>query len=172
MIDSLQDNRIREYVVKLDQKFQEQDELFYFYCGKFLERLLKKIQYSNKSNALQRQQTTQEMFYRELDNKFAYKNIKYEFLKSANIYHDWTRKYTKRDGTEFASFKADLTDILLRTDLINSPLMYPTFIDDIFSLYSLRSAVDHDDDSSVNMNISKEKAEKLTKIVKVLFELI
>lgn len=172
MIDSLQDNRIREYVVKLDQKFQEQDELFYFYCGKFLERLLKKIQYTNKSNALQRQQTTQEMFYRELDNKFAYKNIKYEFLKSANIYHDWARKYTKRDGTEFASFKADLTDILLRTDLINSPLMYPTFIDDIFSLYSLRSAVDHDDDSSVNMNISKEKAEKLTKIVKVLFELI
>lgn len=171
MIDSLQDNRIREYVVKLDQKFREQDELFYFYCGKFLERLLKKIQYSN-TNALQRQQTTQEVFCMELDNKFCDKNIKYEFLKSANIYHDWVRKYTKKDGTEFTSFKADLTDILLRTDLINSPLMYPTFIDDIFSLYSLRSSVDHDDDRSVNMDIGKEKAEKLTKIVKVLFELI
>ena len=55
MIDSLQDNRIREYVVKLDQKFQEQDELFYFYCGKFLERLLKKIQYPNKSKLFTRQ---------------------------------------------------------------------------------------------------------------------
>jgi len=172
IIDSLHDNRIREYVVKLDQKFKEQDELFYFYCGKFLERILKKIQYSNKSNALQRQQTTHEMFCRELDNKFCFKNIRYDFLKSKNIYLDWTKKYTKRDGTEFASFKADLTDILLRTDLIDSPLMYPSFIDDIFNLYSLRSCVDHDDDNSVNIDIKKEQADTLTKIVKVLFELI
>lgn len=172
IIDSLQDNRIREYVVKLDQKFKEQDELFYFYCGKFLERVLKKIQYPNKSNALQRQQTSFDMFCREIDNKIANTNIKYEFIKSRNIYTDWVRKYTKRDGTEFASFKADLTDILLRTDLINSPLMYPSFIDDIFNLYSLRSTVDHDDDNAINMNIEKEQVDKLTKVIKVLFEII
>ena len=172
MIDSLQDDRIRKYVIQLDQKFKEQDELFYFYCGKFLERMLKKIQYPNKSNAMQRRQTTEDMFYREIDNKFYCKNIKYQFLKNKNIYADWQKKYTKKDGTEFVSFKADLTDILLRTDLVNSPLMYPSFIDDMFNLYSLRSSVDHDDDSSVNISIGQEKADKLIKVVKVLFELI
>jgi hypothetical protein len=172
MIDSLQDDRLRKYVIQLDQKFKEQDELFYFYCGKFLERMLKKIQYPNKSNAMQRRQTTEDMFYREIDNKFYCKNIKYQFLKNKNIYTDWQKKYIKKDGTEFASFKADLTDILLRTDLVNSPLMYPSFIDDMFNLYSLRSSVDHDDDSSVNISIGQEKADKLIKVVKVLFELI
>ena len=50
--------------------------------------------------------------------------------------------------------------------------MYPSFIDDMFNLYSLRSSVDHDDDSSVNISIGQEKADKLIKVVKVLFELI
>ena len=50
--------------------------------------------------------------------------------------------------------------------------MYPSFIDDIFNLYSLRSTVDHDDDNAINMNIEKEQVEKLTKVIKVLFEII
>lgn len=172
MIDSLNDNRMREYVVKLDQMLKSQDELFYFYCGKFLERILKKIKYSNKSNADQRRNTSFEMFCNEIENKFHFKNIKYEFLKSKNIYFDWARKYTKKDGTEFSSFKADLTDILLRTDIVDNKLMYPSFIDEIFNLYSSRSTVDHDDDNYSNLKIEADNAEKLTKIVKVLFELI
>ena len=43
---------------------------------------------------------------------------------------------------------------------------------DIFNLYSLRITVDHDDDNAINMNIEKEQVDKLTKIVKVLFEVI
>lgn len=45
--------------------------------------------------------------------------------KNQNIYNDWTKKYSRRDGKEFASFKADFVDIILRTNLINSQLMYP-----------------------------------------------
>lgn len=172
IIDSLNDNRIRGYVVKLDQRFREQDEGFYGTCGKFLERMLKKIQYSNKSTAVQRQQTTYDMFCRELDNKFYLKNIKYDFLKNKGIYQDWQKKYTKRDGTEYRAFKADLTDILLRTNLIDSPLMYPSFVDDICNLYTMRNSNVHDDDSLENESIGYENVDNLTKITKVLFELI
>ena len=146
--------------------------MFYFYCGKFLERILKKIKYSNKSTAFERKQTSHEMFCLDLDRKFFSKDIEYEFLKSKNIYSDWVRKYTKKDGTEFSSFKADLTDILLKTNLIESSSMYSSFIDDAFNLYSLRTSVNHDDDNSINIGIEKEKIVILIKVVKVLFELI
>ena len=172
IVDPLKDARLNEYVRNLEEKFIEQDELFYFYCGKFLERILKKIKYSNKSTALERKQTSHEMFCLDLDSKFFSKDIEYEFLKSKNIYSDWVRKYTKKDGIEFSSFKADLTDILLKTNLIESSSMYSSFIDDAFNLYSLRTSVNHDDDNSINIGIEKEKIIILIKVVKVLFELI
>ena len=67
------------------------------------------------------------------------------------------------------SFKADITDIIMRTSLINSANMYNSFIDDLFHLYSLRNAVSHDDD---NVVVNEEKLNKLTKALRVLFELI
>ncbi len=172
IVEPLKDARLKEYVKNLEEKFIDQDELFYFYCGKFLERILKKIKYPNKSTATERKQTTHEMFCLDLDSKFFSKNIEYEFLKSKNIYSDWVRKYTKKDGTEFSSFKADLTDILLKTNLIESSSMYPSFVDDAFNLYSLRTSVNHDDDNSINIGIEKEKIDTLIKVVNVLFELI
>ena len=171
MIDSLNDNRLREYVVKMDRGFVEQSEMFYFNCGKFLERIIKQINY-NKSDAETRSLTDFDTFCREIDNKLQYKNIQYHFIKNPNIHNDWTKKYSRRDGKEFASFKADFVDIILRTDLINSQLMYPSFIDDVFKLYSLRSTVDHDDDNAINIEIEQDKVDKLLKATKVLFELI
>lgn len=171
MIDALDDNRLREYVVKLDTAFTEQNELFYFYCGKYLERIIKKIEYS-KSDANVRNLTEYDTFCREIDKKLQHKNVQYNFLKSQNIYNDWKKKYGRRDGREFASFKADITDIMLRTDLVDSPLMYQTFIDDLFKLYSLRSMVDHDDDNATNIKIGQDKIDRLLKATKVIFELI
>ena len=171
MIDGLNDNRLRDYVIKLDSMFTQQNELFYFYCGKYLERLVKKINY-NKSDANIRSNTDYETFCRELDSKLQYKNVEYNFVKSINIYNDWKKKYTRWVGREFASFKADVADILLRTDITNSQLLYPSFIDDLFNLYSLRSTVDHDDDNAINIAIEQDKVDKITKLTKVLFELI
>ena len=67
------------------------------------------------------------------------------------------------------SFKADLTDIIMRTDLIKSPNMYDSFLDDVFNLYSLRNTVAHDDD---NVVVNQDKLDKLTKAIRLLFELI
>ena len=61
---------------------------------------------------------------------------------------------------------------MLRTDITNSQLLYPSFIDDLFNLYSLRSTVDHDDDNAINIAIEQDKVDKITKLTKVLFELI
>ena len=171
MIDGINDGKLREYVINLDSMFTQKNELFYFYCGKYLERLLKKINY-NKSDANIRSNTDYEAFCRELDSKLQYKNVEYNFVKSINIFNDWKKKYTRRDGREFASFKADVADILLRTDIADSQLLYPSIIDDLFNLYSLRSTVDHDDDNAINIAIEQDKVDKITKLTKVLFELI
>ena len=171
MVDELNDNKLRKYVIELDSMFVQQNELFYFHCGKYLERILKKINY-NKSDANIRNNTDYETFCREIDNKFQNKNIDYNFVKSKNIFNDWKKKFTRRDGLEYSSFKADVTDILLRTEITNNPLMYPSFINDLFNLYSLRSRVDHDDDSSRNITIKQDEVDKIVKLTKVLFELI
>lgn len=67
------------------------------------------------------------------------------------------------------SFKADIADIILRTNLINSPNMYDSFLDDLFNVYGMRNAVDHNDD---NVVVSQDKLDKLTKAIRLLFELI
>ena len=108
-------------------------------------------------------------FCRQIDNKCQFCSVKYEFLKSKNIFDDWKKKYSRRDGKEYMSFKADITDIIMRTSLINSTNIYNSFIDDLFHLYSLRNAVSHDDD---NVVVNEETLNKLTKALRVLFELI
>lgn len=168
MIDSLNDNKIREYVIKMDAAFYEQSEMFYFHCGRYLERLAKKVSYQ-KSDAEVRTNTGYEMFCREIENKCQNTNMHYSWLKNEGIFKDWKKKFLRKDGKEFASFKADVADIILRTDLVNSPLMYPTFIDDMFDLYSKRNSVDHDDDNA-NVEIAQIHVDRLLKITKVLFE--
>ena len=168
MVDSLNDDKMRKNVVELDARFSEGNIICYLYAGKLLDGIVNRISYS-KTNAYDRSETDFARFCAELDNKCQYTQVKYQFLKSRNIYDDWKKKYSRRDGKEFMSFKADLTDIILRTNLINSPNMYDDFLDEIFNLYGLRNAVAHDDD---NVTVNQEKLDKLTKAVRLLFELI
>ena len=173
IIDALDDNRMREYVVKLDSMYTEQNELFYFYCGKILDRLIRLINYKGKTPGVQRKQTTYDAFCSEIDYALSRTPITYYFLKTKNIYDNWRKKDDRKDGKEFISFKADLTDIMIRTDLKKSPIMYPLFLQDAFNLYAKRSKVDHDDDDSmVDHEIQSSEIDTLTKVVKVLFELI
>lgn len=173
IIDVLNDNRMREYIIKLESMYSEQNELFYFYCGKILDRLVRLIVYKGKTPSFQRRQTTYDGFCSEIDYALGNTSITYYFLKTKNIYDNWRKKGDRKDGKEFISFKADLTDIMLRTDLKKSPIMYPLFLQDTFNLYSKRSKVDHDDDDSMaNIEIPSAEIDTLTKVVKVLFELI
>jgi len=156
--------------LKLDSKFNEGDIECYLYEGKILEYIVNKIQYSNKSTAVQRRNTNFQAFCSEIDHKCKDKGIKYQKLKSKHIYDDWTKKYTRKDGKEYKAFKADVTDIVLRTDLINSNNMYNSFIEDLFWVYSLRSRTVHDNAGEII--VDEESIDKLIKTIKVLFQLI
>lgn len=169
LIDSLDDDKMRKNVVELDARFNEGNIICYLYMGKILEGVVNKIQYVGKTSAIEREQTDFMSFCRQIDNKCQFCSVKYEFLKSKNIFDDWKKKYSRRDGKEYMSFKADITDIIMRTSLINSTNIYNSFIDDLFHLYSLRNAVSHDDD---NVVVNEETLNKLTKALRVLFELI
>lgn len=169
LIDSLNDDKMRKNVVELDARFNEGNIICYLYAGKILDGVVNRIQYVGKSTAIERQQTDFMVFCSQIDNKCQHTSVNYQFLKSKNIYDDWKKKYNRKDGKEFMSFKADLTDIVMRTNLINSPNMYDSFLDDIFNIYSLRNAVAHDDD---NVKVDQNKLDKLTKALRVLFELI
>lgn len=169
LIDSLNDNKMRKNVVELDARFNENNNICYLYAGKILDGIVNRIQYSGKTTASERNQTDFPSFCIQIDNKCQHTSVDYQFLKSKNIYDDWKKKYNRKDGKEFMSFKADITDIIMRTNLINSTNMYDSFIDDLFNLYSLRNAVAHDDD---NVVINQDMLDKLTKAVRLLFELI
>lgn len=168
LIDSLNDDNMRENVVKLDSYFSQNDIICYFYGGRILDGLIKKINY-NKTDSFDRNSTDINQFCYELDNKCSGTTVKYFFLKSKNIFDDWKKKYSRKDGREYMSFKADIADIILRTNLINSPNMYDSFLDDLFNVYGMRNAVDHNDD---NVVVSQDKLDKLTKAIRLLFELI
>ena len=168
LIDSLNDDNMRENVVKLDTYFSQGDIICYFYGGRILDGLIKKINY-NKTDSFDRNSTDINQFCYELDNKCSGTTVKYFFLKSKNIFDDWKKKYSRKDGREYMSFKADIADIILRTNLINSPNMYDSFLDDLFNVYGMRNAVDHNDD---NVVVSQDKLDKLTKAIRLLFELI
>lgn len=169
LIDSLNDDKMRKNVVELDARFSEGNIICYLYAGKLLDGVVNRIHYSGKSTADERLNTDFTAFCNMIDNKCQYTSVNYQFLRSKNIFDDWKKKYGRRDGKEFMSFKADLTDIVMRTDLIKSPNMYDSFLDDVFNLYSLRNAVAHDDD---NVVVNQDKLDKLTKAIRLLFELI
>lgn len=169
MIDFLNDDQMRANVVKLDTFFSQGDILCYCYGGRILDGIIKKIQY-NKTDALERKSTDFSQFCCEIDNKCQKTTVKYFFLKSKNIFDDWKKKFSKRDGKEYMSFKADIADIIIRTDLISSPSMYDSFLEDLFDIYGMRNAFDHNNDD--NVTISQDKLDKLTKAVRILFELI
>jgi len=169
LIDSFGDDKMRKNVVELDARFSEGNIICYLYMGKLLDGVVNRIQYSGKTTAIERAQTDFISFCNQIDNKCQHTSVDYQFLKSKNIFDDWKKKYGRRDGKDYMSFKADLTDIIMRTNLINSSNMYDSFLDNLFNLYSLRNAVAHDDD---NVVVNEEKLNKLTKALKVLFELV
>ena len=170
LIDSLNDDQMRRNVVKLDLRFANGEiGEFYFQVGRILDGVVSRISYSGKSTADERSNTDFRSFCNQIDNKFQNNSINYRFLRSEEIFDNWKKKYKKGHGNEFMSFKADLTDIVMRTDLIKSPFMYDTFLEDAFNLYSNRSKPAHNNDIVV---FNKVMIDKLTKVTRLLFELI
>ena len=170
MIDSLGDDDLRRDVAKLDQSFAAGDISCCLYVGRILDTIIRDyIRYPEKSTAEEREAMTLDQFRFELDAKCQFKNIEYRFLKSANIFDDWKKKYVSRDGKERTSFKADMTDIVLRTNLVDLPAMYPLFLDELFNVYSSRNKAVHADREA---QVDRDMIQKLEKALKVLFQLI
>lgn len=170
LIDSLNDDQMRRNVVKLDLRFVEASiDEFYLQVGRILDGTVNRISYSSKSTADERLNTDFITFCNQIDNKFQNTSVSYRFIKSIHIFNDWKKKYTIGAGKEFYSFKADLTDIVLRTDLIKSRFIYDSFLDDAFKLYWNRNKPSHNDDKVV---FNQVLIDKLTKVIKCLLELI
>jgi hypothetical protein len=128
------------------------------------------IKYIGRSTESERQAMTYDRFRIEMDAKFCYSNIDYRRLQSEGVFKDWQkRKDIGFDGRKNVSFKADVADIVLKTNFINSQAMYPTFFTDLFKLYDDRSKADHADRDA---KVDPALIQKLEKAMKVLFQLI
>ncbi len=174
LIDSLADNKIRKYVVKIDDSFRGGDSsVFFNNIGLLLEAVISKIQYSGKTTAIERTQTNFNSFCNQIDNRCRHTSVNYRLLQSKHIFDNWKKKDVKRDGTEFNYFKADITDIVMRTNLINSPIIYDSFLENLFYLYNLRNKYgSHHNSGDDNLVLNEEKLNILTKVLRVLIELI
>ena len=161
MIDALNDYKFREYVIAMDFDLRRGSESFYNHCGKYLERLINKASY-NESNEVQRATPNYAMYCIEIRNKCKDK-ITPALLLNEEIFRNWQRNRK--------SLKTGMADIILRTNLVDSSLMYRDFINDMFSIYSKRNVYgSHDNDNKVDIQMTD--VDKLLKITQILFELI
>jgi hypothetical protein len=170
LVDSLNDDQMRRNVVELDLRFANGEiGYFYFQVGRILDGVVSRISYSGKSTADERSNTDFRSFCNQIDNKFKNTPVSYRFIKSIKIFDVWKQKYIFGAGKDFNSFKADLTDIVLRTDLIKSKFIYDSFLDDAFNLYRNRNKPSHNNDKVLFNQIL---IEMLTKVIRCLLELI
>ena len=167
---SLKDNNLLKNILDLDSNLKAKNEISYFYMGNILENILYSINYKTKFPYTNKGRTsiTYNQYLYELDFKLAPTNINYKCLKNAIVFNQWTSKKEKKDGEIYKSFKADVADLLISTNLVESSLMYRNFIEDIFDIYNKRNKVDHGN----KITIDVKDAETLTKCVEVLTELL
>ena len=171
MIDTLNDDELRKDVVCLEQSFSAKQIVAYYYVGRILDTLVRDhIEYTGRTMETDRLATTYDRFCLELEAKCQYRNIEYDSLKRKGVFSNWqSRKDLRADGKKNASFKADIADIVLKTDLIASKAMYPSFFSDLFKLYDDRSKADHADRDA---KVDSSMIQNLEKTLKVLFQLI
>lgn len=171
MIDTLNDDELRKDVVCLEQSFNAKQIVAYYYVGRILDTLVRDhIEYTERTMEIDRLATTYDRFCLELDAKCQYRNIRYDSLKRKGVFSNWqSRKDVRADGKKNASFKADIADIVLKTDFIASEAMYPSFFSDLFKLYDDRSKADHADRDA---KVDPSMIQNLEKALKVLFQLI
>lgn len=171
MIDTLNDDELRKDVVCLEQSFNAKQIVAYYYVGRILDTLVRDhIEYTGRTKEIDRLATTYDRFCLELDAKCQYGNIRYESLKRKGVFSNWqSRKNERADGKKNASFKADIADIVLKTDFIHSQTIYPSFFSDLFKLYDDRSKADHADRDA---KVDPSMIQTLEKALKVLFQLI
>lgn len=168
MIDALNDDELRKDVVCLEQSFNAKQIVAYYYVGRILDTLVRDhIEYAGRTKEIDRLATTYDRFCLELDAKCQYGNIRYESLKRKGVFSNWqSRKNERADGKKNASFKADIADIVLKTDFIHSQAISPSFFSDLFKLYDDRSKADHADRDA---KVDPSMIQTLEKALKVLF---
>ena len=171
MIDSLNDDQLKRDVIDLDANYNSNKLTAHFHVGRILDMLVRDhVEYAGRTPESERQTMTYDRFRMEMDAKFCYTNIDYRRLQSEGVFRDWkNRKYIGFDGKKNVSFKADIADIVLKTDFVHSKAMYPSFFSDLFKLYDDRSKADHADRDA---KIDPALIQKLEKALKVLFQLI
>lgn len=171
MIDSLNDDDLRKDIIRLDCHFDAEEIVSYYYIGRILDTLVRDyVDYPERTKNSDRKKIDYDRFCLEIDAKCQNHNINYEMLKRKNIFENWRlRKDTRSDGKKDVSFKADIADIVLKTDFINLEELYPSFFEDLFQLYDERNKADHADRDA---RVSASTIQNLEKILKVLFCLI
>ena len=171
MINELDDDQLKRDVIDLDANYTSNKLTAHFHVGRILDMLVRDhIEYVGRSTESERQAMTYDRFRIEMDAKFCYSNIDYRRLQSEGVFKDWQkRRDIGFDGRKNVSFKADVADIVLKTNFINSQAMYPTFFTDLFKLYDDRSKADHADRDA---KVDPALIQKLEKALKVLFQLI
>lgn len=166
IVDTLGDRLLRETVFLIEEFYQRKSQLFYSQCGKLLDRLVRLIDYPEKSTAETRKNLTFEEFTKLIEIKF--KNLfDYRKMQNEEIYANWRKKYDYNH--ENFNFKSDLIDMLLFTDIRDIQcLFYHEMINDIFGLYNLRNADSHGRDFIRNNPVEKKYLDYLETAVRII----
>ena len=171
LIAPLNNKVICKDVEMLDKYWQTENKDAFNRLGNILEALIYQIKYNESTHDERMSIEGPKDFYRLFNHKFRGSSVEYKnILTNSDIFADWKRKFQKKKKVHKA-FKADVADIILKTDIIKSPNIYDDFIADLFYLYRKRSTSSAHF-SEKTAQFCEEDINKLTKAAKVLFELI
>ena len=166
IVDTLGDRLLRETVRYIEEFYQRKSPLFYSQCGKLLDRLVRLIDYPEKSTAETRLDSTFEWFTKLIQIRFEGK-FDYRKMLNEDIYNNWRKKYDYR--YESFNFKSDLIDMLLFTDIRDiESLFYHDVINDIFDLFNLRNSDSHGNDFIRNNPVEKKYLDHLETAVRII----
>ena len=176
-IEKIGDRRLRTRVWRLEGYYARKDTYFYVECTKILERLLKFADYE-PSDREYREYVSVERVRKMLKSKRTEADL-YHLMKDDLIWR-WKNKYVSRNDkfkdnpnrkTNWKprlDFKPDFLDLVLQTDLLESPLIEKESINDIWTIWSDRNRQGHDDEKSELTKVTPENLMRMEKSVRLL----
>lgn len=169
LLEPLNDSQLMRDVISLEESWKTQNMVACYHLGRILDALVRDhIHCEPKTSEEERKETEYEEFCLELDARCQGENVDISPLKRKAVWRNWREKKVNAPK-QFVSFKADIADIVLRTNLLYSDVIYPSFFEDLFVLYDSRSKADHADRTAM---LDPDMIKKLEKTLKVLNRLL
>ena len=165
LIEGYDDDELRLVVFNMDGFYRIKDRTFFLNCGFLLEMIVFKINYAGKTIFTNRKMGYNR-YCERLMEKLGDAEGYYPLLKD-EMYYRWKKRMKYDDWNKKFAFKPDLVEVILETDMTQSPLFKKKSISNMTYMYKLRNMVAHNDVKSRYLKPEKKHIEYMEDIIRL-----